>query len=60
MPPNETHPLKVTKSPVTAPCAVSVAVIVESLFVAENDISLLPVVERIGVMSVNVFPPSSR
>ena len=50
-PPKEAQPLYVTKSPNTAPCAVSVIVKIFDPFVAAKDISLAPVVTRKGVTS---------
>ena len=51
LPPNETAPLKVTKSPTKAPWLASVTVIVEDPLVAENVTSPAEVVNLIGVIS---------
>ena len=50
LPPSETAPLKVTKSPVMQPCAASVTVIMGEPLVAANG-PLRTTVERMGVMS---------
>ena len=57
-PPKVAAPLKVTKSLVTAPCAVSVTVIVEDPFDALNVTSPADVVDLMGVTSL-YFSPSS-
>ena len=58
LPPNETASEKVTKSFSTAPCPVSVTVIVVLPFVAANVTSPALVVDRIGVMSLKDEPSS--
>ena len=57
-PPKLTAPLKVTKSFLTAPCAVSLTVIVEEPSVAEKVTSPAAVVVLIGVMSLKLEPSS--
>ena len=56
MPPKLAALLKVTKSPSTAPCPVSLQVIVDDPLVAENVGSPALVVKRIGVTSINTLP----
>ena len=58
MPPRLDAPENVTKSFLTAPCAVSATVIVASPFDAENVTSPADVVDLIGVMSLKE-PPAS-
>ena len=58
LPPNVAAPEKVTKSVCTAPCAVSVIVIVEDPFVAEKVTSPADVVSLKGVMSFGLIPVS--
>ena len=57
LPPKETAPLMVTKSPTTAPCDESVAVIAAEPSVAEKVILLVEVF-LIGVTSLKVPPDS--
>ena len=57
LPPKLAAPLNVTKSPDTAPCAVSVTVIVADPLLAAKVTSPALVVERMGVMSEKL-PPS--
>ena len=56
LPPRLDAPENVTKSFCTAPCAVSVTVIVASPFEAENVTSPAPVVSLIGVTSLKLLP----
>ena len=57
LPPKETALENVTKSPCTAPCALSVTVKVEEPLVAAK-VAVFVVFFRIGVMSLYVSPSS--